>query len=184
MTECRWCLLGRASQRWSQHVYVGRGIRGQPLLGAPGWGNPFKLTQWSWDESLAKYRAQVQESALRDRLRTLAGRILVCKCAPGQRCHADVLICLFGEEIGVARVVYVGHGSEATKQRSKWASPVVPGRCHTYQEVVLTHADWLLGESEEASQLCSQAGELRGCALACGRPLNEPCHAEVLAAGG
>ena len=74
----------------------------------------------------------MQEPALRDSLWTLAGRILVRKCARGQRCHAGVLITMFEEEIGVAQIVHVGHGSVAAKQRSKRASPFDSGRRHTY----------------------------------------------------
>ena len=70
-------------------VYVGRG-RGSR------WGNPFKIgrdgnrdqvielyRQWLWREIKAG-------RITRDDLRSLAGRDLICWCAPN-RCHAEVI---------------------------------------------------------------------------------------------
>ena len=65
-------------------VYVGR-----PSI----WGNPFVIGKdGTRDEVIAKYESWLmQQPALLAKLDRLAGKRLICWCAPA-RCHADVLL--------------------------------------------------------------------------------------------
>lgn len=70
-------------------VYIGRG-RGGP------WGNPFVIGEHGTrDEVIAKYRAWLNDSQELIELakRELAGKDLVCFCAP-RACHGDILIAI------------------------------------------------------------------------------------------
>jgi len=106
-------------------VYVGR---------PTPWGNPFSHldgTQAEWrvanrDEAVARYKAWLvarldTEPTLRAQLRReLAGRDLICWCAP-KACHADVLLDLANEtELPPAGTsinqVYAGIGSRETPE--------------------------------------------------------------------
>ena len=69
-----------------------------------------------------------------------AGSSFICDCKASQRCHVDVLIHLSQEEMGVARVVYVGRGSMQVKKRSSAATKFPPGRDHTYLDAALAYA--------------------------------------------
>lgn len=71
-------------------IYVGRPTR---------WGNPFAIGKdGNREEVIAKYRKHVEElcktsDLFMADLRELAGKDLVCWCAP-QACHADILLAL------------------------------------------------------------------------------------------
>ena len=63
-------------------VYIGRGSM---------WGNPFIIGRdGDRDEVIRKYKAYLFDSGLIGNVHVLAGRSLVCFCAP-LRCHGDVL---------------------------------------------------------------------------------------------
>jgi hypothetical protein len=66
-------------------VYVGRPTK---------WGNPFRIADQA--DAVAVYRYELESGRLRVTVeevrRELAGLDLVCWCAPGQPCHADVLM--------------------------------------------------------------------------------------------
>ncbi len=56
------------------------------------WGNPFKIGRdGTREEVIAKYREHLMETGLYLDTKELAGKDLVCWCAP-QACHADVLL--------------------------------------------------------------------------------------------
>lgn len=66
-------------------VYVGRPTK---------WGNPFKIgVDGDREQVVAKYRRWLkqQPELVRAARRELAGKDLVCWCAP-EACHADVLL--------------------------------------------------------------------------------------------
>ena len=72
-------------------VYVGR----------PGrFGNPFSVAEHGRDRALDLFEAWIEQNQplLADARRTLRGRNLACWCAPGQRCHADVLLRLVNRD--------------------------------------------------------------------------------------
>lgn len=89
----------RRSAGWRkppEAIYVGR-----PTI----WGNPWVVGGKAHgalgpQEAKAKYEQALtrgelkdrQGNALIDRIHELAGRDLACWCAPGQACHADVLL--------------------------------------------------------------------------------------------
>lgn len=58
------------------------------------WGNPFKLSEYSLDDCLKKYREWLIEQLAKDStfLEPLRGKDLVCFCKLNQRCHCDILI--------------------------------------------------------------------------------------------
>jgi hypothetical protein len=68
---------------------------GAAYIGRPSkWGNPFPLKDFADREScLAAYRdwLESQPVLIEDAKRELAGRDLVCFCAP-KPCHGDILI--------------------------------------------------------------------------------------------
>jgi hypothetical protein len=68
----------------ANRVYVGRRSK---------WGNPFEIGQdGTREEVIAKYRDfLLRQSCLMEALSELAGKDLVCWCAP-KACHADVLM--------------------------------------------------------------------------------------------
>ena len=68
--------------------------RGAVYIGRPSiWGNPFVIGKdGSRDDVIAKYeRWLLGNGKLVDQLAALAGKDLVCWCAPA-RCHGDVLV--------------------------------------------------------------------------------------------
>lgn len=68
--------------------------RGAVYIGRPSiWGNPFVIGKdGSRDDVIAKYETWLLGNGkLVDQLATLAGKDLVCWCAPA-RCHGDVLV--------------------------------------------------------------------------------------------
>lgn len=70
-------------------VYVGRPSK---------WGNPFPLTRYSREESIASYRTWLLGLPyLINSLGELRGKDLVCWCAP-LPCHADILLELANKE--------------------------------------------------------------------------------------
>src|SRR5262245_55697410 len=69
--------------------------RGAVFVGKPSrWRNPFDLGAFTSVEALERFRRYAQEVAERDRwwLVSIAGRDLACHCAPGEPCHADILL--------------------------------------------------------------------------------------------
>ena len=73
-------------------VYIGR-----PSI----WGNPFVIgNDGTRDEVIAKFEAYIlRTSDLLAQLSKLAGRDVVCWCAPA-RCHGDVLVRMANERRG------------------------------------------------------------------------------------
>ena len=68
--------------------------RGAVYIGRPSiWGNPFVIGKdGSRDDVIAKYETWLLGNRkLVDQLAALAGKDLVCWCAPA-RCHGDVLV--------------------------------------------------------------------------------------------
>ena len=68
--------------------------RGAVYIGRPSiWGNPFVIGKdGSRDDVIAKYETWLLDNGkLVDQLAALAGKDLVCWCAPA-RCHGDVLV--------------------------------------------------------------------------------------------
>jgi hypothetical protein len=68
--------------------------RGAVYIGRPSiWGNPFVIGKdGSLDDVIAKYETWLLGNRkLVDQLAALAGKDLVCWCAPA-RCHGDVLV--------------------------------------------------------------------------------------------
>ena len=68
-------------------VYVGRPTK---------WGNPHRAGPLPAADAVARYRADLLTGRLsfsvEDARRELRGRNLLCWCAPGAPCHADVLL--------------------------------------------------------------------------------------------
>lgn len=76
--------------------------RGAVYIGRPSiWGNPFVIGKdGSRDDVIAKFEAYLTtRSDLMAQLHKLAGKDLVCWCAPA-RCHGDVLIKLANGDSG------------------------------------------------------------------------------------
>jgi ribA/ribD-fused uncharacterized protein len=64
-------------------VYIGRGSI---------WGNPFRIGEYTREQSIEKYRQYAHESAIiKSNLHKLKGKVLGCYCKP-LACHGDVLI--------------------------------------------------------------------------------------------
>lgn len=58
----------------------------------PGkWGNPFRLTEYSREESLINYFYYLFNSQLIDDIHELRGKPLKCCCKLNQLCHRDIL---------------------------------------------------------------------------------------------
>lgn len=92
--------LGYANLReWLQddnNVYVGRGGRlfiDGKVFYYPGsiWANPYRLSEYSLEESLRKYKAYLHRSPLLGRISELQGKNLGCFCEQDSECHAKVL---------------------------------------------------------------------------------------------
>ena len=82
------------------NLYVGRHgrifINGEIYpYQASKWANPFKLTNYSLEESLKLYREHVIKSDLANQLDELRGKTLGCWCDQSGGCHAKVLKELF-----------------------------------------------------------------------------------------
>ena len=72
-------------------VYIGRAMS-RYRLPQSKWANPFKVyLDGSRAEVILKYREWLLDSPLVDDLMELAGKDLVCWCAP-EPCHGDVLL--------------------------------------------------------------------------------------------
>lgn len=71
------------------HIYIGRFNRVKGAAHSP-WANPYPLSKYTVDESLALYKQHVINRELD--VSTLGGLVLGCWCPPNARCHADVLI--------------------------------------------------------------------------------------------
>lgn len=56
------------------------------------WGNPYRIAEFGRAQAIELF-AQSLKNAPRD-LQFLRGRNLACWCAPGQACHADILLAL------------------------------------------------------------------------------------------
>ena len=83
-------------------LYIGRGV---PRIGLKGskWCNPYTLRLCSSrDDCLAKYHAYVLgQPSLMNALPELEGRVLLCHCPAGKRCHGDILVALWLERYAV-----------------------------------------------------------------------------------
>jgi len=66
-------------------VYIGRPSK---------WGNPFKLYDYSLEESLRKYRKYLEDKLKDDPnwLEPLREKNLVCYCPLDRPCHGDIII--------------------------------------------------------------------------------------------
>ena len=65
-------------------VYVGRPSR---------WGNPFRCFDADGHEKAVRdFRRALESWRLKLDLKPLRGKNLACWCAPGELCHADVLL--------------------------------------------------------------------------------------------
>jgi len=81
-------------------IYIGRGKNGANIcttrIGEYGWlGNPFKLTDYSREESIQKYKIVFLEmiehrEGFREAVLDLKGKKLGCWCKP-KACHGDVI---------------------------------------------------------------------------------------------
>jgi hypothetical protein len=60
------------------------------------WGNPYKVPEYSLEESLRLYEIHVREKLLKD-IQELEGKTLGCFCDQTQPCHTKVLVKLFKE---------------------------------------------------------------------------------------
>ena len=64
---------------------------------------PHKVAQFSREEAIRRYSETLRSDlSLSSIIWTLSGARLVCHCKPTQRCHADVLISLFGHTFPTA----------------------------------------------------------------------------------
>ena len=83
-------------------LYIGRGV---PRIGLKGskWSNPYSLRLCSSrNDCLAKYHAYVLgQPSLMNALPELEGRVLLCHCPAGMRCHVDILISLWLDRYAV-----------------------------------------------------------------------------------
>ena len=83
-------------------LYIGRGV---PRIGLKGskWSNPYPLRLCSSrNDCLAKYHAYVLgQPSLMNALPELEGRVLLCHCPAGMRCHGDILISLWLDRYAV-----------------------------------------------------------------------------------
>lgn len=88
----------------SENLYVGR--NGRIFIGkkeekeiyhykGSKWANPFKLKEYTLEESLQKYREYLVETGLINDLKELEGKVLGCFCDQKNDCHAKVLLELF-----------------------------------------------------------------------------------------
>ena len=165
------------------HLYIGRGSEKRDLP-CSEWGNPFKMGQ---DGSRAAV-IQKFERMLRSvphmwrAVGSLAGRTLVCHCNLQAACHADVLIRCFKEQYPAAEsaaVVFIGQGSSGVRRdRTRWASPFIPGTHGTYDQCLIKYIDWFA----QQPQLREALPELRGKILLCECPWGDACHGDFLAA--
>jgi len=80
-------------------VYVGRAGPGLP---GSRFANPHKVREMGRDEAIRMYREHLaaHPELVAAARAELAGKTLACWCAPGQACHADVLLELAGTEAG------------------------------------------------------------------------------------
>jgi hypothetical protein len=161
-------------------LYIGRGERDSRYREASKWGSPFRVAQFGRKVALAKYKAHIMQSPLREQLSELAGKTLMCTCSLNQRCHGDVLIELFERTWAGKPTVYIGSGSRAHKRTTVWASPFVPGEKFTYEESAVRYRAWL--HQSEQAWLRKRLPELAGHRLICECPPGEPCHGDVLGA--
>jgi hypothetical protein len=76
-------------------VYVGRPTK---------WGNPHRVGPLTAEAAVARYRDDLLAGRLpvtvADAERELRGRNLLCWCAPGRPCHADVLLDVANRPVG------------------------------------------------------------------------------------
>ena len=58
------------------------------------WGNPFKLTDHTREESLRLYEMWLKRQLAEKTnfLSPLRGKNLACTCKPNEKCHVDVLL--------------------------------------------------------------------------------------------
>ena len=81
---------------------IGRGV---PRIGLKGskWSNPYPLRLCSSrNDCLAKYHAYVRgQPSLMNALPELEGKVLLCHCPAGMRCHGDILISLWLDRYAV-----------------------------------------------------------------------------------
>jgi hypothetical protein len=61
------------------------------FVGRPShWGNPYRLSQYDRATAIRLYENYINNCMTKNKLSKLAGKMLVCFCAP-LRCHGDVL---------------------------------------------------------------------------------------------
>jgi len=88
------------------NVYVGR--RGRIFIHTNGkkeifhykgskWQNPFKLKDYSLEESLEKFEEYIRNSDIIDDISELEGKTLGCFCDQSKGCHAKILVKLLNE---------------------------------------------------------------------------------------
>ena len=92
----RGCIVG--CQLVNGDVCIGRGTAWYPRS---KWANPFVARSAAdLPRVLARYRRYLHENGeLMNSLHELSGKRLVCHCTPHARCHADVLIEAFREQL-------------------------------------------------------------------------------------
>jgi hypothetical protein len=58
------------------------------------WGNPYRIAEYGREAAVALFADSLKrgEAVLKADLEFLRGKNLACWCAPGQACHADVLL--------------------------------------------------------------------------------------------
>jgi Domain of unknown function (DUF4326) len=69
--------------------------QGAVVVARPGrWGNPFTVDGLGRAEAVRRYREWLagQPDLIAAARSELAGHDLACWCAPGEQCHADVLL--------------------------------------------------------------------------------------------
>ena len=175
--------LDQLDELQAKHLYIGRGSV-QRDLPCSEWGNPFKVGQHgSRDEVLEKFERRLRKTPQIWRaVGSLAGRVLVCHCPLDKKCHADVLIRSFTEQYPLAAsadVIFIGQGSASVRrERTKWASPFVPGTHGTYDQCLVKYIDWFAQQNELQGELA----ELQGKILLCECPRGSACHGDFLAA--
>lgn len=78
-------------------IFIGSGDEKRIFhYGDSKWGNPYKLTEYSLEESLKLYEMYVREKLLKD-IPQLEGKTLGCFCDQSQPCHTNILVKLFKE---------------------------------------------------------------------------------------
>jgi hypothetical protein len=80
--------FNRNTPNTTSAIYVGRPTK---------WGNPYKIgLRYTREQAVANYRRDLLTGKLpftqQELVRELGGKDLLCWCAPGLDCHADILL--------------------------------------------------------------------------------------------